>query len=174
MFRRFTKKHTAVALGAVAALALAVGAYAYFQAEGKGEGSASTGSASAWGVTSSTTGGPMFPGTTSGDETVTVKIKNEGKGNQQLNSFTIEVAKSDGSSWTSSTTAFPSEKACSASDFALGGQSTSGAYTETLSKEDLAPGATYSAEVKLHMLDTGVPQDNCQGLANVPLYISAK
>ena len=73
----------------------------------------------------------------------------------------------------------PAENACSANDFALGTNSGAGSYTVNHSvdptlPDDLTPGSTYTTTVNLHMLDTGVPQDNCQGLTNgVPLYISA-
>lgn len=179
MSRRFTKKRAVVALGLVAALAVAGGAYAFFQSTGTGTGTASVGSATQWSVSSATTGGPMYPGTTSGDQSVKVTIKNSGSGNQSLNSFTISVAQSNGSAWTSSTTSYPSENACSASDFSLGTNTTAGSYTVDKSvdatlPDDLAPGSSYSTTVNLHMLDTQVPQDNCQGLTNVPLYVTAK
>lgn len=170
MFRRFTKTRIAVVLGAVAALAVAMGAYAYFTAEGKGTGSAETGSAAEWHVTSKTTAGQMYPGVATSDQTVTVTIKNQGGGYQKLHSFTIEVAEGNGTAWTSQSNT--KEEACSANDFTLGGQSAAGAYTGTV-EEDLAPGAERTAEVNLHMLDTGEPQDNCQG-QKVPLYITAK
>ena len=41
----------------------------------------------------------MYPGTTTGDQTVTVHVKNDGSGKQAVNSFTISVAKSDGTLW---------------------------------------------------------------------------
>jgi hypothetical protein len=175
--RRFTKKRAVAALCLIALLAVAGGAYAYFTSTGNGTGSGTVGSATNWGVSSTTSGGPMYPGTTSGDETVAVTITNNGSGQQALNAFTISVANSNGSAWTSSTTSHPTENACSANDFALGGQTASGSYTVTLTTPDnLAPGASYTDNVNLHMLDTGVPQDNCQGLSGstaVPLYITA-
>lgn len=179
MSGRFTKKRAFVALGLVAALTVAGAAYAFFQSTGTGTGTAAVGSATQWGVSSATSGGPMYPGTTMGDESVKVTITNNGSGNQSLNSFTMSVAQSNGSAWTSPTTNYPTENACSASDFALGTNTAAGSYTvdksvDTKLPDDLAPGSSYSTTVNLHMLDTQVPQDNCQGLTNVPLYITAK
>ena len=171
--RRFTSKRFIGALAVIAVLAAAGGAFAYFTSTGTGTGTASVGTATTWGITSSTAGGPLYPGAIAADQTVTVHVTNNGSGKQQLNSFTISVAKSDGTTWTSATTAAPSEGACSASDFALGGQSSSGSYTVSAIADDLAPGGTYTTTVNLHMLDTNVGQDNCQGLNNVPLYVTA-
>jgi len=173
-----TKRIVAVGLTVGLTLGLASAAFAFFTSTGTGTGSATVGSATAWHVTSSTSGGPMYPGPSTGDESVTVNIQNLGSGNQTLNQFVISVAKSDGTAWTSSTTNFPSENACSQADFALGGQASAGSYTVTHTvnptlPDDLAPNATFTTTVKLHMLDTGVAQDNCQGLTTVPLYISA-
>ena len=171
--RRFTSKRFIGALAVVAVLAAAGGAFAYFTSTGSGTGSASVGTATNWGIASTTAGGPMVPGTVAADETVTVHVTNNGTGKQELNSLTMSVAKSDGTAWTSTTTAFPSEGACSAGDFALGGQAVSGSYTVSAIATDLAPGATYTTTVNLHMLDTNVGQDNCQGLTTVPLYVTA-
>ncbi len=147
---------------------------------GNGSGNATVGTATTWTPISVTvtSGGPMYPGVSATDETVTVKVTNGGKGYQSLTSFTISVANADSSSWSGPTTAFPSEGACSAADFALGANSFAGPYTVNHSvdptlPDDLAPGAYYTTTVNLHMLDTGVAQDNCQGLTNVPLYVSA-
>jgi hypothetical protein len=169
---KITKKRAITALSLIAVLALAGGAFAYFTSTGTGTGSGTVGAASNWGVATSTSGGPLSPGVSGTDQTVQVTVTNNGSGKQQLNAFTISVAKSDGSAWTSSTTNYPTENACSANDFALGGQSTSGSYTVSGIGDDLAPGATYTTTVNLHMLDTGVAQDNCQGVT-VPLYLSA-
>ena len=174
--RRFTKKRAVAALCLIALLAVAGGAYAYFTASGNGTGSGSVGSTTGWSVASTTTGGPLYPGVSSADETVHLTITNNGGGKQQLSSFTISVAGAGGSTWTSSATAFPSENACSASDFALGGQASAGQYTVNGINDDVSPGGTYTTTVNLHMLDTGVAQDNCQGLSGptaVPLYITA-
>jgi len=175
--RFFNKKVAAIGLAAGLALGGAGAAFAYFTSTGTGTGSSSVGSATNWNVTSSTATAAGYtsglqPGIAASDETVTVNIKNVGAGNQELNSFTIEVAGAGGSTYTSSTSAFPSENACTSADFALGGQATAGSYTVSSIADDLAPGATYTTTVNLHMLDTNVPQDNCQG-ATPPLYITA-
>lgn len=170
--RRFTRKRLVGVVSLIAVLAVAGAAYAYFTSTGNGAGSGTVGAATNWGVTSTTSGGPLYPGISAADQTVHVTIKNNGSGAQELNTFTISVAGSGGSTWTSSTTNYPSENACSAADFALGGQAGSGSYTVSGIADDLAPGASYNTTVNLHMLDTGVPQDNCQNVT-APLYISA-
>ena len=168
-----------VGVASTAALVAAGGAaFAYFTDSGNGTGSATVGSSKNFVVTSSTAGGPMYPGTTTGDETVTVHIKNQGSGYQEVHTFTISVANSDGSAWTGPTTAYSTENGCSASDFALGTNTAAGSYTVDSTvdlnlPDDLAPNTSYTTTVNLHMLDTKVAQDNCQGLTNVPLYISA-
>ena len=169
----FSTKKRIVAVALSGAVILGAGgiAAAYFTSTGNGSGSGSVGNATKFVVSSSTSGGPLYPGAAGSDQTVTVHIQNAGSGYQELNSFTISVANSDGSAWTSPVTAFPSENPCSQADFALGGQATAGSYT-VLPADDLAPSAIYTTTVNLHMLDTGVPQDNCQGVAP-PLYITA-
>ena len=173
---KFTLKKKIAAVGLAAGVSLGVGgaAFAYFTSTGSGTGAATVGNAAAWTPVSATllNGGVMYPGVSSSDETFTVSITNSGHGYQNLNKFVISVAKADGTTWTGPVTAFPLENGCSASDFALGGQAAAGSYTVS-PNADVAPGTAYTTTVTVHMLDTGVPQDNCQGLANVPLYISA-
>jgi hypothetical protein len=186
-----TKKRLAI-IGATTAVAIAgAGAgFAYFTSTGSGTGSGTVGSATDWNVSSTTdqndiTYTAMYPGNADTDQTVHVTITNDGKGYQQLHKFVISVAASDGTAWTnvvkdsSDNPKYPSEAACSADDFALGTQTTAGEYTvdstvdtTTPLPDDLAPGASYTYDVNLHMLDTGVAQDNCQG-ASPQLYISA-
>ena len=166
------KRIAAVALSSAVILGAGGIAAAYFTSTGNGTGSGTVGNATNFVVTSSTSGGPLYPGAAGSDQTVTVHVKNAGTGSQELNSFTISVANSNGSTWSSPTTAFPVENACSQADFALGGQATAGSYTVSAIAGDLAPSATYTTTVNLHMLDTGVPQDNCQGVTT-PLYITA-
>ena len=170
--RRFTRKRVVAALSLIAVLAVAGSAYAYFTSTGNGTGSGTVGAATNWGVATTTSGGPLYPGVSATDQTAHLTITNNGSGKQELNAFTISVAGSGGSTWTSSTTNYPTENACSAADFALGGQASSGSYTVSGIADDLAPGATYTTTVNMHMLDTGVPQDNCQNVT-APLYISA-
>jgi hypothetical protein len=165
------KRIAAVALSGAVILGAGGIAAAYFTSTGNGTGSGTVGTATNFAVSSTTANGPLYPGAATTDQTVTVKIKNVGTGNQELNSFTISVANSDGSPWASATP-FATEGACTQADFALGGQPAAGSYTVSGIADDLLPGATHTATVNLHMLDTGVPQDNCQGVST-PLYISA-
>jgi hypothetical protein len=166
----------------VVAAAAAVGGYAYFTSTGSGSGTATVGSASTWTPTiGSESGGPMYPG---GDattyETETYAFTNSSaQAQEKLNQVVISVANSNGSPWASSTTAFPSEDACDASDFQLSLDGTTwatagGSVTDTSIAQDLAAGATSATHtVHIRMVDSGDAQDNCQGLTNVPLYYSA-
>jgi hypothetical protein len=166
------KRIAAVALSGAVILGAGGIAAAYFTSTGNGTGSGTVGSATKFVVSSTTNGGPLYPGAAASDQTVTVHIQNSGSGYQEVNSFTISVANSNASTWASPTTAFPSENACTQADFALGGQASAGGYTVSGIADDLAPGAIYTTTVNLHMLNTGVPQDNCQGVTT-PLYIAA-
>lgn len=173
---QFNKKKAAAVVGATAvALAGAGVAFAYWTSTGNGSGNATTDTAGSWGVVvDPATGGPLAPGASATDQTVTVHVTNNGTGRQNINSVVISVANSDGTTWTSGTSAFPTESACSAADFTLGGQAAAGSFTDPFfANDDIAPGATVSDTISIHMLDTGVAQDNCQGLnPGVPLYVS--
>lgn len=173
----FTKRKIAIGV-AIASLGVGgVVAYAAFTSTGTGTGTGSVGSATTWGVSSTTSVGSLYPGNASSDETVTVTIKNNGSGYQLLNSFIISVANNDGTAWTPTASPYATENGCSQADFRLGTNTGAGSYTvnhsvDSTLPDDLAPGATYTTTVNLHMLDTLVPQDNCQA-TSVPLYISA-
>ncbi len=78
--RRFTKKRLIGAVSLIAVLAVAGAAYAYFTSTGNGAGSGTVGAATNWGVTSTTSGGPLYPGISAADQTVHVTIKNNGSG----------------------------------------------------------------------------------------------
>ncbi len=168
----------------VVAAAAAVGAYAYFTSSGHdGNASATVGHSTAFTFTfTDATGGPMYPGDTSlaARESETYKVNNPSTGNQKLNQVAISVANSDGSPWASSTTNFPLEDACDASDFELSLNGTSGwtsaatGVTDTTIAADLAGGASSATHtVYIRMASSGDGQDNCQNLATVPLYYSA-
>jgi archaellin len=164
----FLKSRKGVALLAmlVVAAVAAVGAYAYFTSTGNGSGTGSTGSASTWTVTTDAhTGGPLFPG--NGSESIAYHVANPGSGNQELNSVVIKVANANGSAWNNLT--------CTAADFSVDGQAGGASATDTYGgpTNDVAPADSRSGSITLTMLDTGVAQDDCQGLTNVPLYISA-
>jgi hypothetical protein len=125
-------------------------------------------------------GGPMYPGGGSGTyETETYQVDNPSAGAQNLNQVVISVAHSNGSAWSSPTTNFPLEDACDASDFELSLNGTTWAaagasVTDTAIASDIPPGGTSATHiVHIRMVDSGDAQDNCQDLANVPLYYSA-
>jgi hypothetical protein len=123
----------------------------------------------------------MYPGALSlaARESETYKVNNPSAGAQNLNQVVISVANSNGTTWNSSTASFPTEDACDASDFQLSLDGTTWAtagssVTDTGIAGDLAGGASSASHtVYIRMVDSGDGQDNCQNLANVPLYYSA-
>jgi len=173
--RFMSKKVVAIGLAAGVTLGLGGAAFAYFTSTGTGSGSGSVGTATNWGVSTGTTGGAMYPGDASTDQTVAVTITNNAtSGYQAIDSYTISVGTDNSGvegTWTATNSAAVAasasaneETTCSAADFALGGQATAGAYTVTLATPmDLAAQASHTFNVNLHMLDTGVAQDACQG-----------
>ena len=125
-------------------------------------------------------GGPMYPGGGPGTyETETYQVNNPSPGYQKVSQVQISVANSNGSAWMSSTTHFPLEDACDASDFQLSLDGTTWAaagapITDTAIAADLAGGASSSTHtVHIRMVDSHDAQDNCQGLTSVPLYYYA-
>ena len=93
------KRIAAVALSGAVILGAGGIAAAYFTSTGNGTASGTVGNATNFVVASSTSGGPLYPGAAGSDQTVTVHVKNAGTGSQELNSFTISVANSNGSTW---------------------------------------------------------------------------
>jgi hypothetical protein len=193
--KRFIKSKKGIALLAtlVVAAAAAIGAYAYFTSTGTGTGSATVGSASNWVVgETSHTGGPLYPDPAPGGTNIVTEnysINNPGAGNQNLNSLTISVANSDGTTWklcageTPSTSTFDvsgnctngnfvGEAPCTKADISLGGNSAGSDYSDTTDLGDYTAGQTGSNNIAVELIDNGNPQDNCQG-ATVPLYYSA-
>lgn len=183
--KHFIKSKKGLVLLATLAVAAAasVGAYAYFSSSGTaGNATGTVGQSTAFTFTiGNASGGPMYPGDTSmaARESETYKVNNPSTGNQKLNQVVISVANSNGSAWSSSTTNFPLEDACDASDFQLSLDGTTWAtagnsVTDTGIAANLA-GNTSSAQhtVYIRMFDSGDGQDNCQNLTNVPLYYSA-
>jgi hypothetical protein len=178
-----SKKGVALLATLAVAAAAAVGAYAYFSSSGHdGNATATVGQSTAFTFTlTAATGGPMYPGDTTpaATESATYKVNNPSTGHQQLNQVVVSVANSDGSAWSSGTTGFPTEDACDASDFQLSKDGTTWAaagasVTDTTIAANLAGGASSATHtVYIRMVDSGDGQDNCQNLANVPLYYAA-
>jgi hypothetical protein len=188
-FRNISRTKKIVAISATVALTLGIAgtAFAYFTSTGSGTGQGAVGSATVWGVSSVTTGGPMYPGVGvvpansgagPGIERVTVTVKNNGSGYQELNGFDISIANSDGSTWAPAASPYITEAACTAADFTFGQWNGMQPGTVTIGighSTDLAPGASYvwsNSVIDIAMVDNGTPQDNCQGVT-VPLYITA-
>jgi hypothetical protein len=190
-FRNISRTKKIVAIGATVALTLGIAgtAFAYFTSTGSGTGQGAVGTATTWGVSSVTTGGPMYPGVGvlgysgsgagPGVEQVTVTVKNNGSGSQEVTGFTIKIANANGSTWAPAASPYPSEAACTAADFVMGtygfGMNPGTASFGVGYSIDLAPGASYTfinSKVSIAMVDNGAPQDNCQGVT-VPLYITS-
>jgi hypothetical protein len=176
-----SKKGLALLATLVVAAAAAIGAYAYFSSSGTaGNATATVGQSTAFTFTiTDATGGPMYPGDTSAVESETYQVNNPSTGAQKLNQVVISVANSDGTPWYSSTTNYPTEDACDASDFELSldgstWASAGDSVTDTLIGTDLAGGTSSATHtVYIRMVDSGDGQDNCQNLTNVPLYYAA-
>jgi hypothetical protein len=101
------------------------------------------------------TGGALTPGGPT--QSATFTVKNENTGSQNLAAVTAEVAKADGSAWSSGS--------CTADDFTVG--------TPAITYGQLAAGATATGTVTIQMVNSAANQDDCQGVT-VPLYFEAK
>ncbi len=152
MLRRFTKKRTFVALGAVAALAIAGAAYAYFSSSGSGTGHGTVGSSTAFAVSvNDATGGPLLPG--SGSESLAYTITNGSSGTQNLSATAVAVHADTNGYITDHGT---SVTGCKASWFS--------ASDNPPTYGPLAGGAHVNGSVTLTMPDnTTDNQDSCQG-----------
>lgn len=153
---RASRKKLAVgAAVAAGVLGISVGAFAYWTSTGTGAGSATTGSATAWGVSTSTSGGPLFPG--SGIETVSYTITNNGAGVQALNSVVVTVDSDLSGDVLSTATGNPPIAGCKAAWFAVTDTAVAGAPL------NLASGGTYpgSSTIVMNNLTT-VNQNACQ------------
>lgn len=188
--RRFgllkTKKGVALIATLVVVGAAAIGAYAYFTNTGSGSGTATVGNASAWTVTNnfSITGDlyPVLLGSSpyttwgaSTDPITGVSVTNSSaNANEELNEVDASISVTN-----TSPLPYPTEAACSASDFAFYSDngSWSGSGTDAASilpAIDETPGGVYDvSHLSLGMVDNGAPQDNCQG-QTVTVTFSAK
>jgi hypothetical protein len=182
------KRIAAVALVGVMIAGASGVAAAFFTSTGAGTGNVTVAQATKWAVgeTGTPTGGPLVPdykigfccqggggiGTgTPNVQTDTYYVNNPATaGIQNLTSVTISVAQSDGSVW--SAQADGTKPACTAADFSVGGQAVGSAWTVTSLAGPFNPGMSKYGTVTVEMIDNGLIQNNCQGLA-VPLYFSA-
>ncbi|MGP8066570.1 MAG: hypothetical protein ACLP81_09445 [Acidimicrobiales bacterium] len=192
-FKSISRTAKIVTIGATVALTLGLAgtAFAYFTSTGSGTGSATVGAPTVWGVTVTNVGTPVLYPTAlvaNGDGTYSysgpvqefkVVVKNNGSGYQKLNQINVSIATSTGGTWTSTNSTYSGEGACTANDFTLGFAGDYAAPGATIqwggfsSGNDLAPGASFPTEIGyIGMADTGVAQDNCQGVT-VPLYVVA-
>lgn len=170
-----SKKGFALLATMVVAAVGAVAGYAYFTSTGNGTGSVAVGTASSWVVGQATgaTGGPLYPDSTIGGTNVQTDpytIANTNAGNQELTNVVIDVANSNGGTWTAQVTS--TKPACSAADFSVGGQPVGTPWTDTSAAGDFTAGQSKTEKVSVEMIDNGSNQDNCQGVT-VPLYFSA-
>ncbi|GEM_PF-2105573 len=162
-------------------IGLAITAAAYWTTSGQGSGSASVGTDTSWVVTSGApSGGPLTPGGPT--ETIAYHVKNNSSGHQQLDTVTIQVATTVGTSPTATPGVYThgsGTPACTKDDFAVG--SAAAGATETQHPHvDLAPGDTYDGSVTVTMIDRtdtvagdGLGnQNNCRN-ENPPLFFAA-
>ena len=176
---RFTKKRLALVLAPIAVLAVAGAAFAYFSSTGTGSGSATVGTSNGFTISETGTSGAttLYPdasiGVTGGYvQTHSFSVTNAGKGSQNLATFKVSVANSNGSTWSSSLVD-PTKTACTASDFSVGGQPVGTADEISSLEADYTGGQVKSSSVTIEMVDDHANQDNCQGVT-VPLYYSAQ
>ncbi len=166
--KRFIKSKKGIALLAtlVVAAVAAFGAYAYFTSTGSGTGTATVGTANNWVVAvSAPTGGPLYPGHGAEDFTYTV-TNPAGGGNQELNQVTLRIANANGSAWNSG--------ACTKNDFSIEAGTPGNTITQTYggASNDVSPGDSRPGDFEVTMVDTGAPQDDCQGVTP-PILVSA-
>lgn len=168
-----------VVIGATVA-ALALGgtgvAYAYWTSTGSTTGSATTGTATAFTVhDDGNSGASLAPSndfTGGPQQTVNFTVTNPGTGAQNVHQVTVSFK----SGWSNTKTG-SSAPACTAADFVLGSSTSiatatpGAAYTQTVDN-NLAAGGSQAYSAKVQMIDTGLNQDNCQGVS-VPLVFSA-
>jgi hypothetical protein len=154
-----------VALGTLSALAVGAIAVAYFTgANGSGTGSATVGSSTAWSVSvnsGSATFTPVgytaiYPGT--GTEAVPFTVTNNGKGAQNLKSFSYAIKSDAATPANAETSTGTVITGCQASWFTAGADAGNAALPS-----DLAPAGTYTGKADVTMSDSLGNQDACQG-----------
>ena len=162
MLRKFAKKRVLVALSVVVALAFAGIAVAYFTSSGSGPGSASVGKSTSFKVDVTNPAAALVPGGAAQDIGITV-TNPAGSGSQNLSAVSVVVDPN----WSSGTTGYPDEAACTAADFTV---------TQPVVKAtDMTDGQVLpitGAKIAMND-DASAPQDNCQGVT-VPLIASAR
>jgi hypothetical protein len=170
-----SKKGIALLLAIAAVAAAAVGAYAYFTATGTATGGATVGSATPWGVSAINLSGPALVPGGAFDTIDNVVVTNNSAGFQGLNTITAHISVVTG-------TSFTTENPCTAADFQFtaGGGKWSNSNpgddsTITFSPaKDIASNGTYNVpQLKISMIDSGSPQDNCQAAALSVTYTAS-
>ncbi len=154
----FSSKRRVAAIGAVTALTLVGGgvAYGYWTSTGTDTGTATAGTASGFNVdVSQIAGGPMSPGGPT--STFDVTVTNPGSGVQYLDKITVSVVGTEKPLGTANS-------GCGAADFDVdsAGPDTPAVLTHGASLAALTGSHTFTG-LTLQMVDTGSPQDACQG-----------
>lgn len=154
---RITKKKLSVVIAATAVVALGAGAaQAYFSSTGEGQDTATVGTTSPFTVTfGALTGGPMFPGDASTDQTRPYSISYAGPGTSYLSSVTASIV-ADGAG-----------NVLKPDNTSAGGCLAEW-FTATPSGEPagpVGPGNSNDGVVTIHMIDTGTDQNACQGVS---------
>lgn len=154
---RITKKKLSVVIAATAVVALGAGAaQAYFSSTGEGQDTATVGTTSPFTVTfGALSGGPMFPGEASTDETRPYSIGYAGPGSSYLSSVTASIV-DDGAG-----------NVLKPDNTSAGG-CLAAWFTATPSGEPAGPvsaGDSNDGVVTIHMIDSGTNQNACQGVS---------
>jgi hypothetical protein len=153
---RSRKRLAVLAVAAVLVLGGGAAAFAFWTSAGGGSGAATPGTSTAFTVASTAaTGVALVPGGTA--QSVGFTVTNPGTASQALNLVAVTVANTDGTAWT----AVPG---CSAADYTIG--------TPVVTYGTMLGGSNKTGTVSVTMIDTGVNQDACKGVA-VPLYFVA-
>lgn len=160
MFRRFTKKRTAVALAAIAALALAVGAYAYLTASGSGSGSGDV-SSTASNLTLSISNAPAL--TKIGDsQTYEISASNGGANPEHVSSINVtSIAPS----------AAAATAGCPGGSFSADTPTMTG--NEVPAASGSTPGTAVVGHVTVHFNDVSAAQNGCLSGGAVAISLSS-
>jgi hypothetical protein len=164
-----SKKGLALLAALVVAVAASVGAYAYFTSTGTGSGSASVGNSTNDIVVSSSTTGDMYPLALAPAANTTISVKNNGSGQQYVDTVYLDTTFGGGTGITNSkNTADGGSGTCNDSWFEFD--------TSPVSiGQNVAAGATYtpaSPNATLWLKDNGSDQSACEGATVTVHYLS--
>lgn len=180
-----TRRRTLLTIGGtIGGMIIAAAAVAYFSAGGSGTGTATVGTSTNFTITSSTTGGNLYPGGSA--NTVKFSVQNTGGGNQRLASVQLASIRAcpsgdtwqgtwNGSTWTGTTSCSNSGiEVTSCEDFETGASDTNASdfWMPNISENiTVTHGTTVNdttspavTDGSLTMNDTGSNQDQCKNV----------